>query len=280
MAHSPAFRRLHPELEPRERRQALQRSSPPASVVHEAIRHEGLVELERAPAALGWSGLAAGLSMGFSLVVAGLLQSHLPAHEWRPLVAKLGYSVGFVIVILGRQQLFTENTLTPILPLLTRPDAPTFGKVARLWAIVLAANLVGALAFALAVAFLPVFEPPALVAFDEIASVSMGGTSLEHFVQGVFAGWLIALMIWMLPMSGANRVVVIVLLTYVIALGKLTHVVAGAVEVFYAVARGSSQAVDAARWIGATLAGNVLGGLALTAALNHAQVKAKSGGGG
>src|SRR3954466_6861931 len=92
--------------------EAEERASPSAHVVYEAIRKEGRHELERKVSSLAWSGLAAGLSMGFSFITQAMLEHHLPAANWQPLVSSLGYSVGFLIVILGRQQLFTENTLT------------------------------------------------------------------------------------------------------------------------------------------------------------------------
>ena len=84
--------------------------------------------------------------MGASLITEGLLNSHLPDASWKPLVSKLGYSVGFIVVILGRQQLFTENTLTPILPLMREKTLERFLNVLRLWSVVLAANLLGCLA--------------------------------------------------------------------------------------------------------------------------------------
>ncbi len=85
-----------------------------ALIVHEAIRQEGEEELDRHPFALMWSGLAAGLSMGFSFLATALIASHLPTDAlWPRLLSSFGYSVGFIVVILGRQQLFTENTLPP-----------------------------------------------------------------------------------------------------------------------------------------------------------------------
>ena len=118
-----------PELSDVERREVTKRAQISALVVHETVREEGERELNRPSKDLALSGLAAGLSMGFSLVFQGLLHAYLPAAPWLPLVDNLGYSVGFVIVVLGRQQLFTENTLTAILPLLTHPDWHTFWKV-------------------------------------------------------------------------------------------------------------------------------------------------------
>src|SRR3954454_10909071 len=116
--------------EKREEKEAEEKSAPSAHVVYEAIRKEGRHELERKASSLAWSGLAAGLSMGFSFVTMALLQHHLPDTSSRPLIAPLGYSVGFLIVVLGRQQLFTENTLTVILPLLTRKTMRDLVKVA------------------------------------------------------------------------------------------------------------------------------------------------------
>src|SRR3954471_18464498 len=109
--------------------EAEERKSPASHVVHQAIVAEGVEELERSTAALAWSGLAGGLAMGLSLIAEAILQTHIPDASWRPLVSKLGYAVGFLVVILGRQQLFTENTLTPILPLLDRSTPVAISNV-------------------------------------------------------------------------------------------------------------------------------------------------------
>src|SRR3954447_25702402 len=132
----------------REEDEVHEKAAAGAHIVYKAILKEADEELARPSIALAWSGLAAGLSMGFSLVAEGLLRAALPDAPWRPLVAKLGYSLGFIIVILGRQQLFTENTLTPILPLLRRKNFATFLQVMRLWGVVLLANVIGTILFA------------------------------------------------------------------------------------------------------------------------------------
>jgi formate/nitrite transporter FocA (FNT family) len=271
-------RRDHPRaptLKRDEEQEVQRRAAVSASVVHEAIREEGEDELRRPSAALVWSGLAAGLSMGFSLVTEGLLRAALPETDWRPLVAKLGYSVGFLIVVLGRQQLFTENTLTVILPLLTRRDGQTLRQVARLWAVVLAANLAGALAFAFALAHTPAFEPDVHRAFQEIGLEALRGGFQAQLVRGIFAGWLIALMVWLLPFAEAARVFVIIILTWLVGIGGFTHIVAGAAEVFYmAAAGGPSWAPVVAGYLLPTLIGNIVGGVSLVAVINHAQVVA------
>src|SRR5947208_14351213 len=111
--------------------------------------------------------------MGFSMIAGGLLTSLLPDEHWRPLVAKFGYSAGFLIVILGRQQLFTENTLTPILPFLQRKAQATAANVLRLWSIVLVANLIGALAVGLVVGLTEVFNLGAREAFGDMGARAM-----------------------------------------------------------------------------------------------------------
>src|SRR5690242_2689610 len=141
-----------------EQQEAESRSSPSGKIVYKAILTEGNEELGRASSALFWSGLAAGLAMGFSMIAEGLLVAYLPDAPWRPLVAKFGYSAGFLIVVLGRQQLFTENTLTPILPLLQHKNVATLLNVSRLWLLVLVANLLGAMAIGLVAAKTNAFE--------------------------------------------------------------------------------------------------------------------------
>src|SRR5580704_194374 len=141
-----------------EQKQVEERLAIGANVVYETIRREGEEELHRPATALAWSALAAGLSMGFSFIAEGLLTAHLPDQPWRPLISRFGYSVGFLIVILGRQQLFTENTVTVVLPLLIRKDLNTFLRMLRLWAVVLAGNLVGTFLFALCLGKVGVFN--------------------------------------------------------------------------------------------------------------------------
>ena len=252
-----------------------QRSSPSGAVVYHAISKEGEDELSRSTSALAWSGLAAGLSMGFSMVAQGLLRAHLPDTSWQPLVASFGYSVGFLIVVLGRQQLFTENTLTVILPLLQKKDGHTLRNVARLWTTVLLANLAGALAFAFVAARTTAFDPGIGDAFVRIGQEGLRAGFATTLLRGVFAGWLIALMVWLLPFAEAARVWVIIIITYVVGLGGMAHVIAGSVDEMYLAWRGSISWIDCfGSYVIPALIGNILGGVSLVAAINHAQVVA------
>src|SRR4051794_26382056 len=224
---------LHPKLNEEEQKEVEERSTPGAKVVYGAIQKEGEEELERPSSALAWSGLAAGLSMGFSFVAEALLRAALPDEPWRPLISKLGYSVGFLIVILGRQQLFTENTLTPILPLLSRRTMDVFMNVLRLWVIVLITNLLGALVFAWVLGNTDAFKPHVQKAFGDVGREALQVDFWQALIRGVFAGWLIALMVWLLPAAETARHWIIIIITYIVGLGGLTHIIAGSVETFY-----------------------------------------------
>lgn len=264
-----------PELTEQQQQEAEERTSVSATVVHEAIRKDGEEELNRPMSALAWSGLAAGMSMGFSLVTQALFRSHLPDAPWRSLVASLGYPTGFLIVIIGRQQLFTENTLTAIIPLLARRNLATFWRVIKLWAVVLIANLVGAHLFAWVVGNTPMFGSEvqaSMLAIGKHAAAVTFGTAI---LRGIFAGWLIAMVVWMLAAVDTGRVMVIVILTYIVGLANLTHIIAGSVDVLFLVMVGA-KSWFAAVWgyMLPTLIGNTIGGVSLTAAINHAQVVA------
>ena len=274
-AKKPHDQRSEQEEDALEEQEAEERSAPSGKVIYKAIVAEGTEELKRSSAALFWSGLAAGLSMSFSMIGEGLLMHYLPKEPWQPLVASLGYSLGFLVVILGRQQLFTENTLTPVLPLLQNRTWECLRNVGRLWGIVLGANLLGGLLLAFAVAYSSAFEPAVKAEFARI-----GHTALSHdfgttLVRGVFAGWMIALMVWLLPFAAEGRIWVIIFITYIVGVAHFSHVIAGSVEVFTLAAMGqTSWGTALGGFVVPALLGNILGGLALVAALNHAQVTA------
>ena len=260
-------------LRDEERQVAQERSALGVHVVHEAIRLEGEEELKRPTSALAWSGVAAGLSMGFSLVVEALLRSRLPDAPWLPLVSKLGYTFGFIVVILGRQQLFTENTLTVVLPLLERRDAGTLVAVTRVWAVVLASNVVGALLFAWLIGVGDLFPPEMRRAFADMGREAVRASFGTQVLLGIFGGWLIALTVWLLPAAANARVFVIVIVTYVVGLGHFAHAVAGSVDALYLVTHGElSAAAYLSRFLVPVFLGNAIGGVSLVAALNHAQV--------
>src|ERR1700691_1612601 len=203
-----------------EKKQVEDRLAIGAHVVYETIRREGEEELHRTASALAWSAFAAGLSMGFSFIAEGLLMAHLPDQPWRELISRAGYSVGFLIVILGRQQLFTENTLTVVLPLLIKKDLSTLVRMLRLWAVVLSANLFGTFLFALCIGKINLFDAHMQQSLTQIGLAHIGASFGIVLVRAIFAGWLIALMVWLLPAAESARMSIIVIVTYLIGLGR------------------------------------------------------------
>jgi len=266
---------IAPDLTEREKEEAEERTSVKATVVHEAVRLDGDAELERSFSGLSSSGFAAGLSMGFSFIAEGLLRRYLPDAPWRPLVAKFGYAFGFLIVILGRQQLFTENTLTAVIPVLARRTWKSLGKMLRLWAIVLVANLAGAHVVAWVLGNTQAFKPDVQNAFYQIARETMSVSAPDALLRGVFAGWLIAMLVWMLAAIDNGQILLIVVMTYIVALGGFTHIIAGSIEALFLVMTGHvSWMAFAMNYMLPTLAGNCIGGVSLVAVVNHAQAVA------
>ncbi|MGN8278576.1 formate/nitrite transporter family protein [Pseudomonas sp. SMN5] len=267
-----------PDLSPQEKHEVDRNQPPRAAVLHEIIRTQGDQELERSITALWWSALAAGLTMGLSLMAMGLLNSRLPDHEGFKVIASFGYCAGFLAVILARQQLFTENTLTAVLPVMSKPTLSNFGRLLRLWSVVLLGNLCGTLLVAYVMLHLPIFDQRTDLAFLEIGRKVMENDTGQMFAKGIISGWMIATMVWMIPSMESAKMWTIILITYLMALGDFTHIVVGSAEVSYLVFAGELAWMDF--WLvfaGPTLAGNIVGGSFIFALLSHAQIRSEEG---
>lgn len=245
-----------------------------AMAIHEHIRQDGEKELERDAMALLWSAIAAGLSMGASLLAKGIFHVNLDGVPGSFLLENLGYTFGFIIVIMARQQLFTENTLTAVLPVMHKPTASNFLLLLRLWGMVLSGNLIGVGLAAYAFEYMPIFDEKTRDAFVKIGMDIMKNTPGEMFANAIISGWIIATMVWMFPAAGSAKIVVIVIMTWLIALGDLTHIVVGSVEILYLVFNGTIHWSDFF-WPFAlpTLAGNICGGTFIFALISHAQIR-------
>jgi len=245
-----------------------------AMAIHEHIRQDGEKEMERDAMALLWSAIAAGLSMGASLLVKGIFHDKLEGIPGSYVLESFGYTFGFIIVIMARQQLFTENTVTAVLPVMQNPTRKNGGLLLRLWSVVLLGNLIGTAIAAWAFEYMPIFDEATRNAFVEIGMEVMKNTPAEMFANAIISGWLVATMVWMFPAAGSAKIVVIILMTWVIALADTTHIVVGAVEIFYLVFNGNIPWTDFL-WPFAipTLAGNICGGTFIFALLSHAQIR-------
>ncbi len=251
-----------------------------APVLFEIIRRSGQEELERSLSSLWWSGLVAGLSIGFSVLVPAMLQRYLPAGGWSPIVTQLGYSVGFVIVILSRQQLFTENVITAVVPVMAKSHLRNLGLMLRLWGIVLFANVVGAICFALFLRYSGAIDETLAGAIHKICERQLEAMPMATMARGMVAGFLIASLVWILAgMEGAG-LGIIILLTYLIALGGFDHVVAGTVEAAYLVLEGAEGVGRAiTHFFVPTLVGNLIGGTVIFTLLSYAQIRDELKGG-
>ncbi len=245
-----------------------------AKDLHRTVREEGEEELRRPALSLFWSGLAAGVAISVSLVTEAALHAALPDLPWRELVVGLGYPVGFLVVILGRMQLFTESTITAMLPLVTRPSGWALTRTLRLWGIVLGANLLGTMIAALALASGAMGSD----AIREAAiAISLGITELSAgrtFVNAIPAGFMIAILAWALPNARDQSVLVIVIFTYVLTIAGFSHSIVGSDEAFllmFAGRTGIWQTI--AELIAPAVLGNLVGGAGVFALLAHAQVR-------
>ena len=206
-----------PHLDESERQQAAEGAHFGRMVIHEVVRAQGEEELERSTSGLAWSGLAAGLSMGFSFLAQSVLTAALPDEPWRKLVAGFGYSLGFLIAVIGQQQLFTETTLTALIPTLTKRDLASVRSTSRVWTVVLAANTAGTVVFGVMAAKVALFEPATVASMHALAHKTLSMPFWPCVAKASAAGWLIGLMVWLLPPSGSARPFIVILLTWTVA---------------------------------------------------------------
>jgi formate/nitrite transporter FocA (FNT family) len=258
----------------REVRDVRQMSAPRTPVIYEIVSRQGEEEIARPAFSLWWSGVAGGLSISFSLLAMAILETHLPEAGWRVLVVSIGYTIGFLIVILGRQQLFTESTITAVLPVLKDPTWDNLWRMSRLWAIVLAANMTGSLFAAAFCSFAPVLPDQLLEGMRSISRYSLAHSWWEMLFGGVSSGFLMAAMVWMMPTAEMLKFHVIVVMTWLIGVGGFTHIVAGSVEAFLLLVAGEwSVGMLLWQFTVPVLIGNIIGGTVLFAVLSYAQVK-------
>nr|WP_284048162.1 formate/nitrite transporter family protein [Marinobacter sp. ATCH36] len=242
--------------------------------LYSIILREGEEELQRPKMSLWWSGVAAGLGISTSVLVEAIIRANLGSdHPYLTLLESLGYSFGFVLVILCRLQLFTENTITVVLPVLAQPTRNGFYCIARLWGIVLAANLCGTLITAAIGVHGGILTVDTLGAMLEISHHLATLSPAETLLRGIPSGFFIAAIVWMLPSAQKSEVLIIIMFTWLIAAGDFTHVIAGSNEIFTLVLNGDMNIFTALLYhIAPVLIGNIIGGTGLFAMLAYGQV--------
>ncbi len=265
-------------LTPEEEAAVSERKSGSARVVHEVIRLQGDEELDRSTRSLLFSGFAGGLAITASLLAETFLRLALPREPWAELVIAIGYTVGYVIAIMGNLQLFTETTVTAVLPLATRPSLVNFGRLGRLWAAVLVANLAGTLLVALLIARGVILSPSELASAVDFSAKLLEHDAGKTLLLGLPSGFLIGAVAWILPNARGSEFWIIVMITYVIAICGFSHVVAGSTEAWLLWLTGrASLGWALGGFILPALIGNIIGGTGLFAVLAHGQVRDEIG---
>jgi formate/nitrite transporter FocA (FNT family) len=242
--------------------------------IHENIRAPAVEELERPASSLLFSSLAAGMLIGFSFLASGFA-SYYAADPYKHAFASMAYPLGFIFVIMGRSELFTENTLEPVIPLLHKRDAKTLRQLLRMWGLLIVGNLVGALIFGWILGATNIIDPTLHPSLQKIAGEAIQGGFGEVFYKAIFGGWLIALLAWLLAstVDSIAQLFLIWVTTAPISAFHFRHSIAGSVEVFYRAASGTSGWGEAlGGFVVPALIGNAVGGVILVALFNYAQV--------
>ncbi len=262
------------ELTDTEEEQVEQRKATASRVVHEVIRRQGDDELDRPAVSLMWSGLVGGIAISASLLGKSLFEAHLPDAPWRPAVSSIGYALGFLIVILGRLQLFTESTLSAVIPVATHFNGANLMRLARLWSIVFLANMAGTLLIAWMSQAQWIGTPETSAAMLSTAHEALKHQGWAGVSAGIPAGFLVAAVAWSLPAGRRQEFLIALFFTYFISFGGFAHVIAGSCEAWLLWLSG---AIDLGTAIGGlilpALLGNILGGTLIFALLAHAQVR-------
>lgn len=268
-------------LDQGERDAVADRETGSAVVIYEVIRKAGADELARPASGLFFSALAAGIGVCASLLAVATLRAGLPEARWTELIVAFGYTLGFVIVVLGNLQLFTEATVTAVLPVVAEPRIANVRRLARLWGIVLAGNLIGTLIVAAMIAQGWIVDPETLAGAIEFSAHLMENSFGRTLVLGIPAGFLIASLAWVLPNARENAMWVVVAITWLVSAGGFAHVVVGSAEAWLLWLSGRAG-LDwvAFGFVLPAFLGNVIGGSGLFALIAHGQVKEEIEGGG
>jgi formate/nitrite transporter FocA (FNT family) len=231
-------------------------------------------ELARNSRALAFSGLAGGMTMGLTGLSVAAVQAILGKGPVQNFVAMLFYPVGFIAVIIGRAQLFTENTLYPVVLVLDERDH--IRNTLRLWGVVFATNLVGAALFALLACRTGALEPKIVDALSNLGLDMVAQSTANAFWSGVIGGWLIALLAWLVSASHwtIGQIMIVWLLSFVVGIGHFSHCIASSGEILSSVVTGNLPLARFFYWLGPATAGNIVGGVFIVSLLNWGQVKA------
>lgn len=246
---------------------------PTAHEIYVQVARNGRHELDRSARALTISGLAGGMMMGLTPLAMSIVHALLGDGKAATFIAYLLYPIGFIAVIVGRAQLFTENTLYPVALVLA--ERKHVGKTLRLWGIVLASNLGGALFFACLAVKTAALKPAYVDAMAKLGVEAVNVSASHAFWSAVIGGWMIALVAWLVSGSHSitGSVMLIWLLAFVVGIGHFAHSIATSGEILAAVLHHQVPVIAYLRWLWPAVLGNICGGVLLVTLLEYGQVK-------
>jgi formate/nitrite transporter FocA (FNT family) len=232
-------------------------------------------ELDRSSRALAFSGVAGGLTMGLTGLAVASVHAIIGQSGWSDLASFLFYPIGFIAVIIGRGQLFTENTLYPVILVLDERSARDIRNTARLWGVVFFSNVAGAVAFAALAIRTGALKTEIATALVDLGKQAVSQPAAQVFWSGVLGGWLIALVAWMVSASHwtIGQLAMTWLLTFVVGVARLAHCIATSGEILSAVVHGDVAVGAYAYWLLLATLGNIAGGVVIVSLLNYGQVK-------
>jgi formate/nitrite transporter FocA (FNT family) len=248
-------------------------------ILDEQITTE-LAEFRRSGRGLFISSFAAGLEIGFSILLMTTVYTiyhDLVSSESLKIYLALCYPIGFIFVIIGRSELFTEHTALALLPVLN--GSVKVQNLLKLWGIIYLGNVLGGFLFGVLL-----YEIGPSVGFAEIESINyFAGKLLRHdwstiFYSALLAGWMMGLLGWLVTSSQEtiSRIISIILVTSIIGLAGLHHCIVGSIEVFVGLINDPDiHFIDYLKFqVWATL-GNAIGGTVFVAVLKFGHIKSK-----
>ncbi len=244
--------------------------APNAAQILRAVIKDGRSELERASLGLAFSGFVAGLCVPFGAMALAVFASLTGGVGLVPILFS---PLGFIIVILGKAELFTAHTVSGVAA--TLKDFGYWRDLLRLWVVVFAFNLLGTAAFAALVVYGEVLPPSALGYLLEEADKILEFGFWSVVLKGVLGGWLVGLMPWLVASSESTiaEFFSIYALALLIPAAGLPHCIVGSSEFLMSLFSGEISASQyLVGFLAPTTLGNVIGGLVLVTLLNWGQV--------
>jgi formate/nitrite transporter FocA (FNT family) len=257
-------------------------STAPPAEIYERVRQEGRRRLSRPVLELAATALVGGFDVSFGVVAFALTAGAAEAHFGSSLAHAAGavaFGIGFVFVVVGKSELFTENFLVPIAGL--ERNRGSLRKLGELWSAALVLNLIGGTVLALILTSQGVLDGDAHGQLVRLAEHVAGYQTSTAFLSAVVAGALMTLMTWFVEGAADSmgiRIVMSWIVGALILLGTFNHAVVSTIELVFGMRYGADVSLgDLFANLGLALAGNLVGGLLLVTFARSAQAFAASG---